>query len=153
MNVQEIMTTDVAACRPDSDLAHVAAEMFHRDCGCLPVVSADGHIAGVITDRDIAMAVSTTERTAHRIPVREVMTGQVFTCAPQDEVGVALDTMRMRKVRRLPVVDDEGHVKGILSLNDVVRHMGTKSDGPSPDDVLAVLKSLCSHDEIVLGGS
>ena len=152
MKVQEIMTTDVSACRLDSDLAHVAAEMFHRDCGCVPVISADGHIAGIVTDRDIAMAVSTTERTAHRIPVREVMTGQVFTCAPQDEVGVALDTMRTRKVRRLPVVDDEGHVKGILSLNDVVRHMGIQGERPSSDDVLAVMKSLCAHDEIVAGG-
>jgi CBS domain-containing protein len=150
MKVQEIMTRDVAACRLDSDLAHVAAEMFHRDCGCLPVVSADGHIAGIVTDRDIAVALSTTERPANRIPVREVMSSPVVTCAPQDETRSALDTMRTRKVRRLPVVDDDGHLKGVLSLNDVVRAAETTADSPSSGDVLAVMKSLCAHDDIVV---
>ena len=153
MKVQEIMTADVAACRPNSNLAEVTSVMFHRDCGFLPVIGADGHLAGVITDRDIAIAVATKDRPADRIEVAEVLTGQVFTCSPQETVNAALDTMRVRKVRRLPVVDDAGHLKGILSLNDIVRQAGGIREGVSADEVLAAMKNICAHDEIVVTGA
>jgi CBS domain-containing protein len=154
MKVKDIMTTDVAACRPESNLAEVAAQMFHRDCGCLPVVGADGHVAGVITDRDMAIALATRNRTADRIEVREVMTGHAFACAPDDTIKAALETMRRRRVRRLPVVDDQGLLKGILSLNDIVLHAGAaKRDAPSAGDVLNTMQAICSHDQLLVTGA
>jgi CBS domain-containing protein len=144
------MTADVAACRPDSNLAEVVTTMWHRDCGSLPVVGPDGHVAGMITDRDIAIAVATKGRTADRIEVREVMTGYVFGCAPEDSIQKALDTMRVRKVRRLPVVDDQGHLKGIVSFNDIVLHTsGKREAAASPVDVLEAMQGICTPEPLV----
>jgi CBS domain-containing protein len=153
MKVLEIMTTNVAACRPESNLAAVAAEMFHRDCGCMPVIGADGHLAGMITDRDIAIGVATRDRTADRIEVREVMSGDVVACGPDDNVKDALETMRSRKVRRLPVIDAQGHLHGILSMNDVVRRAGDKTEVASARDVLATFQGICSPDPLIVRGA
>lgn len=59
MKVREIMTTDVSSCQPETNLADAAKNMWGRDCGILPIVTGDGRVSGVITDRDICMAVAT----------------------------------------------------------------------------------------------
>src|SRR3990172_6727699 len=110
MKVREIMTTDVASCHPDTTLAESAAAMWDRDCGTLPVVTSEGRVTGMITDRDICIAVATKGRTADRIAVREVSAGHVCSCLPNDEIDQALETMKTHKVRRLPVVDEQGHL-------------------------------------------
>jgi CBS domain-containing protein len=115
--------------------------MWEGDCGALPVVNDEGRVTGVITDRDICIAVATRGRSADRIAVREVAQGHAYTCLPNDDAMVALQTMKAHKIRRLPVVDAEGHVRGMLSLNDVVTHAGAAS----PSEVLSTLASICEH--------
>jgi CBS domain-containing protein len=149
MKVKDVMTTDVAACRPESNLAEAGALMFHRDCGCLPVVDADGHVVGILTDRDIAIAAANKERPANRINVREAATETVFSCGAEDEIAKALGTMQTRRVRRLPVIDDSGHLKGLLSLDDVVQKVGT-AGAPSATEVLTALQGICGRDPLVV---
>ncbi|MEW6212860.1 MAG: CBS domain-containing protein [Acidobacteriota bacterium] len=86
MKVQEVMTKDVKACFPDTNLAAAAALMWENDCGVLPVVVDNRQAVGVITDRDIAIAVGTKGRPAQEIRVDEVMTAQLFACAPDDDI-------------------------------------------------------------------
>src|SRR5215213_4306396 len=108
MKVQDIMTADVEACGPESDLAEAAAIMWRKDCGSVPVVDAGRRIVGMITDRDICMAVCTRNKLATEMKVSEVISGKVYACAPTDKVGDALETMQSSQLRRLPVVDADG---------------------------------------------
>lgn len=141
MNVRDLMTSDVRTCRPETNLAEVVRDMWEGDCGALPVVSDDGRVTGIITDRDICIAVATRGRSADCLAVREVARDHVYTCLPNDDASAALQTMKLHKIRRLPVVDVDGHVRGMLSLNDIVTHAGAAS----PTDVVNTLASICEH--------
>ena len=141
MKVRDMMTSDVKTCRPETNLADVVRHMWDGDCGALPVVNDEGRVTGMITDRDICIAVATRGRSADRIAVREVTQGHAFTCLAEDDATAALQTMKTHKIRRLPVVDAEGHVRGMLSLNDVVTHAGAAS----PTEVVSTLASICEH--------
>ena len=145
MKVQEVMTQDVKACFPDTNLAAAAALMLQNDCGVLPVVVDGGNPVGVITDRDIAIAVGTRGRQPQDIRVDEVMNGPLVACAPDDDVHTALKMMRKEKLRRLPVVTDDGVLTGILSINDVVLHAQKDNKDLGYDDVVSTFKAICEH--------
>ena len=147
MKVQNIMTSDVEACGPESDLAAAAAIMWRRDCGSVPVVDAERRIVGMITDRDICMAVSTRNRLATDLRVSEVMSGKVYACAPDDNIRDAMETMQSSQLRRLPVVDADGILLGILSINDVVLHSrrGKGKKHVSHHDAMETIKALSEH--------
>ena len=144
MKVSEMMRKTTVSCRPDSSLATAAALMWDHDTGVLPVIGASGAVVGMITDRDICIGCGTRDRPAAAIAVAEVMTPNVASCAPDDEVGVALELMRARKVRRLPVVDREGHLHGVLSMTDVPFFAG---EGPaiSFEEVVSLFQSLAEN--------
>jgi predicted transcriptional regulator len=114
------MTSNVAACRPDTNLSAAAGLMWDYDCGVIPVIDENRKVVGVITDRDICMAAAMSNRPALHIAVGELISGEVFSCAPEDDVSEALATMQRRQVLRLPVVDRDGTLQGILSMNDIV---------------------------------
>ena len=141
MKVRDVMTSDVKTCQPETNLAEAVKEMWEGDCGALPVVSDDGRVAGIITDRDICIAVATRGRSADRIAVREVARDHVYTCLPDEDASAALQTMKLHKIRRLPVIDADGHVRGMLSLNDIVTHAGAAT----PTEVVSTLASICEH--------
>ncbi len=149
MKVRDIMTGEVAACRPESNLAAAAMTMWQHDCGSAPVVNGTGIIVGMITDRDICMAAAFNERAATEIIVGEIITGKVYTCRPDDEVEDALKIMGDQKLRRLPVVDEAGALCGILSINDVILHSkrgeSKKGKHVSHKDAMRTLKALSQH--------
>ena len=119
--VKDVFTRNVKACGPDDTLAEGAALMWTFDCGLLPVVDDARRPLGVVTDRDICMAVATRDQRASQLRMREVMTRDLVVCAPDDDLASALARMGRAKVRRLPVVDDAGVLLGILSVSDVIR--------------------------------
>jgi CBS domain-containing protein len=147
MKVQDIMTADVETCGPESDLAAAATIMWERDCGSVPVVDAERRVVGMITDRDICMAVATRDKRASEIKVGEVISGRVYACAPDDRISDVLETMQSAQLRRLPVVDHNGVLHGILSINDLVLHSGRGRSKKhiAHRDVMATLKALCEH--------
>jgi CBS domain-containing protein len=146
MLVESLMTRDVEVCRPDSTLADAAAVMWRRDCGVVPVTEEGGEVVGVITDRDICMALSMRGQRAGEVRVAEVMTRGVEVCTPVDDVREALEAMARRQVRRLPVVDSRGHLVGLLSLNDVIGHTrkGKSKKRVSRRAALAALRAVCA---------
>jgi CBS domain-containing protein len=145
MKVRDLMTTDVKYCNSDTNLAAAVSRMWEGDCGALPVVDDDGKFIGMITDRDICMAVATRPRLASDILVGEVTSGAIYVCHPTDEVQFALKTMQKEKVRRLPVVNDKGILQGILSTNDIILHTEEGGDKGIHEDVLSTQKAICEH--------
>jgi CBS domain-containing protein len=145
MKVHEVMTESVQSCQPDTNLAAAAALMWEGDFGSLPVVANDGKLLGIVTDRDIAIALGTRNVLASQVPVSDVMSREVFTCHPSDDIQIALTVLRTDRVRRLPVVSDEGIISGILSLNDVVLHTAKDADSSdlSREDLVNTLKAIC----------
>lgn len=121
MQVSEQMTKPVWTCRIDDSLEHAARLLWEHDCGCLPVTGEHGHLHGMITDRDICMAAYTSGRRLVELQVREAMAIDVVTTGPADELRTAELLMRERGVRRLPVIDEQGCVVGVLSCNDLMR--------------------------------
>ncbi len=149
MKVQDIMTKKVKVCAPDTSVSAAAALMWDVDCGVLPVVSDGGKVVGLITDRDIAIALGTRNRLASDILVSEVMAAQVYFCAADDDIHVALKTMRKDRVRRLPVVNEEGLLEGIVSMNDIALHAekfdGHRTKDLTYDDFVNTFKAICEH--------
>lgn len=147
MKVKDVCTREVRSCRRMSTLAD-AAEIFRTaGCGALPVVEEDGRLAGILTDRDICLAGASRPVPLSAIRVGDVMTGAPHTCGLEEDLLVAVEEMGRRQVRRLPVVDAEGHLQGLLSLADVVRVAragGIVEPGrPTFADLAQVLRSIC----------
>ena len=137
MKVKELMTSDVKSCGPDTDLAAAAKIMWEGDCGAVPVTDDRGKVIGIITDRDICIAAATRSRREGEIPVREVSSKTLYTCTPGDDVRVALETMKNRKVRRLPVIGQDGQLAGILSIHDIaLQARSSRNADIAPEAVL-----------------
>jgi CBS-domain-containing membrane protein len=153
MKVADIMTREVQCCAPHTNLAAAAKMMWDRDCGILPVLNVDGHVLGVITDRDICMAAATRNKPPSDITVWETISNKVYTCRASDDVHVALETMTRHQLRRLPVVDEDGTLSGMVSMNDLILHAGeTRKNKPPellPDDVMRALKGISAHRVLV----
>ncbi len=147
MKVQDIMTPDVQSCGPDTNLSTAAKMMWDSDCGALPVLSPEGKVLGMVTDRDICMSVATKNKAPFEVTVGETISGKAFSCRPWDDVHAALELMKRERIRRLPVVDDDGILQGILALNDLVLNaQGGKAKAQlSNDDVMDALKAISSH--------
>jgi CBS domain-containing protein len=122
MKIQTKMTAPVKTCIPTDTLALAAQLMWESDCGSLPVVDVAGAPIGMITDRDICMAAYTQGERLDAIAVGIAMSRSVYTCRATDALTTAEATMRLHQVRRLPVIDDDGHLVGIVSLSDFARN-------------------------------
>lgn len=122
MKVKEIMTPGAQAIWLTESLADAAKMMWDNDCGILPIIKDGRKVIGVITDRDICMASAMRDAHPSAISVEEVMTGRVFSVKPEDNVDEALQTMQEHRVRRLPVINPEGELEGVVSMNDVLLH-------------------------------
>ena len=136
MKVKELMTTDVKRCTLETNLAAAAKIMWEGDCGAVPVTDERDHVVGIITDRDICIAAATRPRTEGEIPVKDVISKALYTCAPADDVRAALETMKARKIRRLPVVEQGGRLVGIVSIHDIALLSRSRNADVSADSVL-----------------
>ena len=142
MKVKELMTTDLVTCAPETSVAEAARLMWEGDCGILPVVAA-GKLVGVVTDRDMYIALATQNKQPSQLTVGAVATRTVSTCEPEDDISTALKTMKTARVRRLPVVGFGGNVLGMLSMNDIVRVAGPHKPVKS-DAVIDTLQAICA---------
>ncbi len=142
MKVQEIMTKDVSFCHPGTNAAEASEIMWTRNCGVLPVVDGS-RVVGMITDRDLFIALGTSNRNAASLTVGEVMNRDLCSCEPTDDVRSALKTMAQRQVHRLPVVEKDGALKGILSMGDIV--LRAETGNVTNEHVIKTMKAICSR--------
>lgn len=128
MKVSDLHICEVSACSPDTNLARAGMQMLKEHIGSLPVLDRRDRVIGIITDRDIALELSRRNTPAGEIYVDEVMCDQPATCSPHDDIRDALRLMARHEVRRLPVVDDQDRLEGIISIDDVICHAATNGD-------------------------
>jgi CBS domain-containing protein len=121
MRVEDLMTSEVGACRAFDTLDRGARIMWERDCGAVPVLDQDGRVIAMLTDRDICMAALTQGRSLSEIRVASAMSRSLWACRRDDDVKDAEKLMRSHQVRRLPVVDGDGKLVGVLSISDLAR--------------------------------
>ena len=143
MKVIEAMTQSPATCKPDTNLGAAGEIMWSHNCGFLPVVGSNDEVVGVITDRDMSIALATRNRLPGDLTVKDVSSGSTHSCKSDDDIRTALRTMAEKKVRRLPVLDNAGKLKGILSVDDVVLRASSQADGSiSSDELVRSLQQL-----------
>lgn len=148
MRIHELMTPAPRSCRPGDSLDRAARDMWEHDIGSLPVVNEAGVVVGMITDRDICMAAFLGGRAPHELTVAQAMARHVVTCRPDDAGGAVRQLMADHQVRRIPVVDGEGRLRGVLSLADLAleaqRARGAATAEIRPADVAQLLAAVCA---------
>lgn len=123
MTCQEVMSENPRCCTPEDSVSQAASLMRDEDVGAIPVVDhAGGRLVGIVTDRDLAVKVIASGRDINGARVREVMSRDLVTCCVDDDYQEALDCMASRQVRRIPIVDQQGRLCGIISQADVARY-------------------------------
>ena len=146
MKIKSIMTEAVQSCGPETNLASIVETMWTYDCGIVPVVNERGEAIGVVTDRDICIALGTRNVVAAALTARDVMSQPVIGCTPEDDCFIALLTMEQRGVHRLPVLGIGGVLLGIVSLDDIVKRAArVPVTDPLRAGVMEVLAAVGGH--------
>ncbi|WP_336056865.1 CBS domain-containing protein [Nitratireductor sp. CH_MIT9313-5] len=120
MQVQEIMSRDPACCGRTDTIRDAAKIMAEKSVGSLPVLNESGEPVGIVTDRDICCG-AVAEGKGSDTPVSEVMSTDVLTTTPEEDVSACCDKMEERQVRRAVVTDENGKCCGMVAQADVAR--------------------------------
>ena len=150
MKLRDLMTVDVSCCTPETNLEAAGQMMWDKDCGAIPVLDTDDRPVGMITDRDIAMSAVLNHKPLWDITAGEVTANRgVFACNMDEDIQTALSSMQTHKIRRVPVVDDDGRLRGLLSIDDLIarseRGASNKQPPLSYDRMMSTLKAVCFH--------
>jgi CBS domain-containing protein len=126
MNCREVMTNDPTCCLPNETAARIAKVMKTANVGSVPICE-DRHgkaLLGIVTDRDLAIKVVAEGHDPASIRARDVMTRDPVTCHGEDDLQKAMEAMEVNQVRRIPVVDESGHLIGIIAQADIAIRYG-----------------------------
>jgi len=127
-NVRDVMTTRPRAVSPDAPLSQVAALMEAEDVGAIPVVD-DDRLLGMVTDRDIVVRAIAKGKDPKGMPASEIASEELVTVNPDHDLSDALQLMAQYQVRRLPVVDEDNRLLGVVSQADVAFEAKEKATG------------------------
>ena len=123
MKVNECMCQDVCFVKPDCKVYDAARIMNENHIGCIPVCDEQRNVVGLLTDRDIVLRTVACDKNTKTTPVSEIMTTNVCTCSCEEDVNQAQNLMAKNQIRRIPVVDSQNKIVGILTLGDLA-HKG-----------------------------
>jgi CBS domain-containing protein len=147
MIVSQLMSRNIVTCKKEDSLQEAAKKMWDHDIGCLPVLDAEERVIGIVTDRDVCMAAYTQGKELGLIPVASAMAQRVFSCSSTDSVKSVEAIMKEHQVRRVPIVDEEGRLQGLISMNDVARESAREIHNRKADisarELVASLASIC----------
>ena len=134
----EVMTKDPVCCLPNDSVAKAAELMKSEDIGSIPVIENEQtrKLVGIVTDRDLALEIVAEGLDAKSTKVETVMTRKVVTCLADDDLQKALDAMAEHQLRRIPVVDNDNKILGIIAQADVA----TRVD--QPDKTAEMVKEI-----------
>lgn len=137
MHVEKLMTNDVACCTADTSLQEVARLMLDCDCGAIPVVADqdDRQLVGVVTDRDITVRAVAQGMNPLEMTAGAVMSSPVVSVRRQDSIEDTLRVMEEHQVRRVPVVDDDERIVGIVAQADVALHSSDATAGKVVEEI------------------
>ena len=122
MKVDECMCQDVCFVKPDSKVYDAARIMNENHVGCIPVCDDNKCVVGLITDRDIVLRTVACDKDYKNTPGSEVMTTNVYTCGCKEDVCEAQKTMSRNQIRRIPVVNEQNKMVGILTMGDLAHY-------------------------------
>lgn len=128
MQIREIMSRDVRIADVRDNLRQAAQLMATQDVGALPV-GDQGRLVGIVTDRDIVVRAVAEGRAPEETPVSEVMSQEVLYCFDEDDIEDAAREMSELQIRRIPVLDRERRLVGVVALADIARHVDTPRSG------------------------
>lgn len=132
--VHEVMTDRPRAVTPETTVSEAAQLMKNDDIGSLPIIDGE-QLAGMVTDRDIVIRAIAEGKDPRGMPVREVASRELVTVRADEELSSALQLMASQQVRRLPVVDDDGRLVGILAQADVAVEAKEKAVGEMVEEI------------------
>jgi CBS domain-containing protein len=121
MKINDIMTSNPSWCVAQDSAVQAARIMQEKNVGIVPVVESPSHhrLLGVVTDRDLCLGVVAMDRQPNTIRVEQCMSSRIVACRPEDNVQRAADLMCENQVRRIPVVDHDGVLQGMVSTADI----------------------------------
>lgn len=121
MKIKDIMTSNPTCCPPNATLDQVAQVMRDEDIGAVPIVESNGgnRLLGVVTDRDIAVRAVAAGRDPSKVTARDCMTAPAVTCRDDGSLEDCADTMASQRIRRMPIVDADGMLCGIIAQADL----------------------------------
>jgi CBS domain-containing protein len=134
----EVMTKNPVCCRPDDMVAKVAQLMQSENIGSIPVIENEQtqKLVGIVTDRDLALKIVAKGHDAKSTKVEAVMTRQIVTCQAGDDLQKALDAMAEHQLRRIPIVDNDNKIVGIIAQADVATRVN------QPEKTAAMVKEI-----------
>lgn len=136
MTCSDVMTTTLKCCYPTDTVKRAAEIMRDEDVGPVPVVSPDtGKLIGIVTDRDIAIQAVARGRDCSLAEVGDIMSRDLVSCSPGDDYTQALKSMSTHQVRRIPVVNPDGTIAGMISQADVARFSNESETGRVVEDI------------------
>jgi CBS domain-containing protein len=133
--IREVMTESPRSVRPDSTAVEAARLMREEDTGIAPITEDDGRLVAVVTDRDLAIRVVAEEKDPRTTKVTEIASQNLVTIDPEQDLEEALQLMSQHQLRRLPVVQDDGKLVGILAQADVARHAEPERTGQVVEEI------------------
>ena len=130
MKIQEVMTANPMWCQPEDTSTKAARIMRELNVGIVPVVKsqADHRLVGVVTDRDLCLGVVAIDQHPQSVSVQKCMTNNMIACQPEEDIQRAADLMEQHQVRRIPVVDQNGILHGMVSTADICQRSNLSSD-------------------------
>jgi CBS-domain-containing membrane protein len=152
--IERLMRTEVHRVAGDASANDAARLMWDEDIGAVPIVDQGGRLIGIVTDRDVAMAAYLRGQNLWDIPVGSLMTREVVSAHPDDSISEVSALMSRRQVRRVPIVDDQGVLIGIVSINDLA--LATSVAEPersiTEHEVADALRAICAPRASAVGG-
>jgi len=143
MQIKDLMTQPVITCPADAMLDQAARLMWEFDCGMIPVIGDDGRLVGVVTDRDICMAAYTQGQALSNIPVSTAMAKNVVAGHVSDTVEQLEWLMRTSQIRRIPILEGEDRLVGVVSLNDLARLAARAHKNGVDRELVKTLAAVC----------
>lgn len=138
MKVKDCMCSEVAYLTPESTVADCAKLMCNKHVGCIPVCDNNKTVVGLVTDRDVILRSIACDKDIKNTPISDIMTCKVCCCSPDEEVNEAEKKMSNEQIRRLPVVDENNKIVGIITLGDLCANQNVNTEG-----VCITLENIC----------
>lgn len=147
MKVKDCMCNEVWAAKPETTIYDIAKLMITNKIGCVPICDNNNYLVGMITDRDIVLRGVGCDKNTKTTPASEIMTTNICTCSPEEDVYDAECKMSQNQVRRIPVVENN-KIVGILTLGDLA-HWDNKI---GKEEVCNTISNICECDGQVKNG-
>jgi CBS-domain-containing membrane protein len=148
MKVKDVMKIDVGVCSAEDSLMKAAETMLRRDCGCVPIVDEERRVVGILTDRDLCLAIVARNRKASDVKTKDLIRTEVVSCAADDNIETALKKLRRNQIKRLPVIGENQELVGIVSISDFL--LGVQKDKKLKKRIYATIKAAAKPRPIVL---